>query len=103
MVKKEPVNKITVNTYRPNYAIPPGETLRETIETCGMTQTELAERTGMPIKAVNAIITGKASIAEETALHFERVLSVSASFWNNLERNYQEARARMQKSKRLFP
>ena len=83
------------NAFRPNYAIPPGETLRETIETMGMTQSELAKRTGRPKKTINEIIKGKAAITPDTAIHLERVLGVPSSFWNNLERNYQETLARI--------
>ena len=39
---------------QPNYAIPPGETLRETLESIGMTQTELAHLAGCPEKTINA-------------------------------------------------
>jgi len=38
-----------------DYAIPPGETLLETIEALGMTQVELARRMGRPLKTVNEI------------------------------------------------
>jgi addiction module HigA family antidote len=84
-----------------NYAIPPGETLRETLETISMTQTELADRTGRPKKTINEIITGKAAITAETALQLERVLGIPASFWNNLERNYREALARLKEEEEL--
>lgn len=87
--------------FLPNYAIPPGETLLETIEAIGMSQAELAERTGRPKKTINEIIKGKASITPDTALQLERVLGVSASFWNNLERNYQETLARLNEEERL--
>jgi HTH-type transcriptional regulator / antitoxin HigA len=73
-----------------NYAIPPGVSLRETLETIGMTQAELAKRAGRPQKTINEIIAGKAAITAETALQLERALGIPASFWNNLERNYQE-------------
>ena len=86
---------------QPNYAIPPGETLRETLEAIGMTQAELAERTGRPKKTINEIIAGKASITAETALQFERVLGVPAFFSNNLERNYQETLARLKEEEQL--
>ena len=82
-----------------NYAIPPGETLRETLETIGMTQVELAERTGRPKKKINEIIEGKAPITAKTTLQLERVLGIPASFWNNLERNYQEAKVRLKESR----
>lgn len=97
------MNTISLNAYRPNYTVLPGDTLRETIEANGMSQAELAERTGWPKKTISEIITGKVSITEETALQLERVLGIPASFWNNMERNYQETCARMQKENRLFP
>jgi HTH-type transcriptional regulator/antitoxin HigA len=35
----------------PDYAVAPGETLRERLEELGMTQAELARRTGMSIRS----------------------------------------------------
>jgi len=87
--------------FNPDYALPPGETLLETLETLGMSQAELADRAGRPRKTINEIIRGKAAITPETALQFERVLGVPASFWNNLERNYREALARQEEASRL--
>ena len=79
--------------FEPDYTVPPGETLLETIECLGMSQAELARRTGRPVKTINEIIKGKTAITPDTALQLERVLSVPASFWNNLERNYRESLA----------
>jgi HTH-type transcriptional regulator / antitoxin HigA len=90
-----------ISRYLPDYAVAPGETLRELIETVGMSQAELAERTGRPKKTINGIIMGKAAITPDTALQLERVLGMPASFWNNLERQYQEALARQEEDKRL--
>ena len=89
------------NKFLPNYAVPPGETLLETIEAIGMSQAELAERTRRPKKTINEIIKGKASITPDTALQLERVLGIPAGFWNNLERNYQETLARLSEEERL--
>lgn len=89
------------SSFTPNYAVPPGGTLRETLESLGMAQTELAERSGRPKKTINEIITGKTAITAETALQFEHVLGVPASFWNNLERNYRETLARLAEEKQL--
>jgi len=93
--------KIKNTSYQPNYAVPPGDTLRETLDFLGMTQAELAERTGRPKKTINEIISGKAAITAETALQFERVLGIPASFWSNLERNYQETLARLKDERQL--
>ena len=95
------MSKDKKNQFVPDYAIPPGETLLETLDAIGMSQAELAERTGRPKKTINEIIKGKAAITPETALQFERVLGTPAGFWNNLERNYQETQARINEQKSL--
>lgn len=87
--------------FKPDYAIPPGNTLLETIEHLGMSQAELARRTGRPPKTINEIIKGKAAITPDTALQFERVLGVPANFWNNLERNFRELLAELEEKNRL--
>lgn len=87
--------------YRPDYAVPPGETLLETIDAMGMSQVELAERTGLTPKTINFIVKGHAALTPETALQLERVLGTPASFWNNRERQYREALARQEEQKGL--
>ena len=42
-------------TFEPDYAVPPGETLKETIEFLGMTQKELSTRTGLSVQSLNRI------------------------------------------------
>lgn len=79
----------------------PGETLVDLLEEKGMTQAELAERMGRPLKTINEIIKGKASITPETAIQLEGVFSVPASFWMNLENNYQVALVRFNFEEKL--
>jgi HTH-type transcriptional regulator/antitoxin HigA len=78
----------------PDFAVPPGETLQETLDDLGLSQADLAERTGRPKKTVNEIIQGKAAITPETALQFEKVLGVEAGIWLALEQTYRSALAR---------
>ncbi len=85
--------------FSPDIAIPPGETLQEFLDSLAMTQVDLAKRTGLTTKTINEIIKGKAPITQETALKLESVFGIPASFWNNLEANYQETRARLQAEK----
>lgn len=87
--------------YAPTAVSPPGETLRELLEERGITQTELAERTGRTRKTINEILSGKAQLTHETALQLELVLGVPASFWNARESKYREYLARVAESKRL--
>lgn len=88
-------------TFEPNFAVPPGETLAETLETLGMTQVELAERMGRPLKTINEIVAGKAAITSDTALQLEKVLGVPASFWTNHERIYRDTLARRRETDEL--
>ena len=87
--------------FRPAYAFPPGDTLAEVLDSRPMSQAELAERTGLTPKTVNEIIKGKAPVTPDTALQLERVLGLPASFWNNLQRRLDEARAREAEADRL--
>ena len=68
----------------------PGDSIQEHIDYIGMSQAELAERLGRSIPKLNELIKGKAAITKETASKLEYVLGVPASFWLNLERNYQD-------------
>lgn len=82
------------NQYLPDYVSPPGETLAETLTTIGMSQVELAGRTGRAKKTINEIIKGKAPITPNIALELESVLGVPAGFWNSRESQYREYLAR---------
>ena len=89
------------NKYIPDYIVPPGEVLDDYLKSLGMTQAELAARTGLTKKTINEIIKGKAPITHGTALKFERALGRPAHFWNNLERQFQEDRTRLAEEQRL--
>lgn len=89
------------NQYLPDVVSPPGVTLFEILEERGMSQAELAERTGRPKKTINEIIKGKAALTHETAIQLERVLGTPASFWNNREQNYRDWLARQEERKSL--
>lgn len=80
---------IKLQGYKVNFAIHPGKTLIENLEYLNLSQSELSERTGITEKHISNIINEKASITPETAIKLEKVLGISASFWNNLEKNYQ--------------
>ena len=83
------------HSYEPDYAVAPGETLQETIDSLGIDQRELARRSDLSAKHVNQIIKGIAPITHETAIRLERVTGVPAGMWNNLEANYREQLARL--------
>lgn len=78
------------NEFAPNYAVAPGEILQEELEARGMSQAELAQRTGLTTKAINELVNGKASVTPESALKLERVFRQPAEYWLNLERLFQK-------------
>ena len=87
--------------YEPDYAVPPGESLAELLDDRGMSQAELARRTGLSAKHINLILNGSASVSPDTALKLERVLGVPARIWSALEMNYQGHRCRLDEAKSL--
>lgn len=87
--------------FEPDIAVPPGETLKESIDALGMTQAELALRMNRPLKTINEIIKGKAAITPQSAVELERVLRAPASFWLRLEMDYQTALARQKEREEI--
>jgi len=73
-------------------AFPPGEYIREELETRGWTQLDLAEILGRPAQAVNEIITGKRSISPVMAKALGDAFGTSPQLWINLDGAYQLAR-----------
>jgi addiction module HigA family antidote len=89
-------------TFSPNYAVHPGQTLTDVLTDRGITQAELATRIGRPLKTINEIVKGKASITPETALQLDRALNVDARVWNALEAHYQLLLAEKREASRLL-
>jgi HTH-type transcriptional regulator/antitoxin HigA len=85
--------------FYPDIAIHPGHTIAKALKREGMNQKSLSARTGLTEKHLSQIINGKASITVETALLLENALGGTASFWINLEKNYQETNARLERLK----
>ena len=77
------------------YAIHPGEVLKEYLLDLGISQKELAEKTGINKIVLNEIINGKRPITIKTAIKLERAFSFQAKFWVNLQMIYDEAIERL--------
>lgn len=67
----------------------PGQSLEKQLVDQGLSQIDLAKRTGLTPKTINGIIKGIAPISPDTAVALERVLGVSAKHWLSLEADYQ--------------
>ncbi len=89
------------NEFQPDYAVSPGEVLCVELELRGMTQQELARRTGITPKHIISILKAKSAITPETAIKFERTLGMPVEYWLNLESHYQEVLARVAEEEQL--
>jgi addiction module HigA family antidote len=87
--------------FEPDYAVPPGATLHEVMESLQMSQKELAQRTGLTEQTLTRIFKGDQPISYETANRLELVTGVPARMWNNLEAQYREQLAKQEERHRL--
>tara|TARA_B100000959_G_C14993875_1_gene629239 strand:+ start:5979 stop:7058 length:1080 start_codon:yes stop_codon:yes gene_type:complete len=87
--------------FDPDYAIAPGETLKETMESMDMSQKELSVRTGLTVQSLNRIFKGEQPITYETANRLELTTGVPAHMWNNLEAKYREQITKIKEHKQL--
>jgi transcriptional regulator with XRE-family HTH domain/Zn-dependent peptidase ImmA (M78 family) len=85
--------------FLPDYAVCPGETLQEIMESFNMSQKELAVRTGLTVQSLNRIFKGEQPITYESANRLELATSVPARYWNNLEAQYREHLAKIEERK----
>ena len=87
--------------FEPDYAVHPGETLKEKLEELEMSPKEFSIRTGKPVKTISEIINCKSSITPDMAVQFEKVLGISAGFWIRHQADYNEFVAR-EKQKQIL-
>jgi len=73
-----------------DFIIHPGETLKEILEDRGMTQRELAMRTDVKEPHISGIVNSQKPISVSFAKKLEYALGVGASFWINLQANYEK-------------
>ena len=83
--------------YQPDYAVPPGATLKETLEFKGLSYTDLSFCTGLADETISQIINGVAPITPEIACKLESALGIPAKFWNAREKSYREALVKIER------
>ena len=66
----------------------PGETIKEALEEKNITKEDFVIKSGYSIKYINKIINGKKNISKRFANVLENILNIDASFWLNLQSNY---------------
>ncbi len=96
MPRTNPTNYIAPAPYTPDIAIPPGATIKEAMESLGMSRDYFVERIRLPAAWLDQVIEGKRAISPQLAERMEPILLYPADFWLNLERNYRLTLARLQ-------
>jgi HTH-type transcriptional regulator / antitoxin HigA len=71
-----------------DYAVPPGETLRELLDERGLSQRDLARRADLSPKHVNRLLQGLVPLSADIAQRLELVIGVPARIWNAREAEY---------------
>ena len=67
---------------------PPGDTIKETLDTIGLSVSEFAKKIGWTREKLDNVIDGSAPITFETARMLERELGITSSFWIARENDY---------------
>lgn len=82
-------------------AVPPGETIRETLEDRGLSQKDFAARMNMSEKHISHLMNGKVLLTYEMADQLEQVLGMPAYFWLGLEARYRDRLVKAQEENAL--
>lgn len=81
--------------YMPDYAVPPGATLSEELDTRQIRRADFARRLGTSTRRLEAVIFGIEPITDEMADDLECQLDITAEFWRTRERSYRATLARL--------
>ena len=82
-----------------NWAVAPGEIIKEMLDERGWSQGDLASRLGLSAQHISLLLNGHERISQETALRLARVLGSNMQFWLNLESQYREVLAQRESLK----
>ena len=74
--------------YQPDYKTSPGEHLLDELNRLGITQADLAARTGLSAKHINQIVKGAATITPDTAVQLDMATGTPARQWLTYEASY---------------
>jgi len=84
-----------------DWGVGAGTLLREELSARGLSQAELASRTGLSAKHVNQVVQGVVPLTTETALLIERATGISAELLISIDATHQAQRGRAAARERL--
>lgn len=71
-----------------DYAVPPGETIRELLEWYGMSVPSLAHKLGISRRDAYRLLDGGIRMTPKFASDLESIFDIPASFWMRYDENY---------------
>lgn len=83
--------------FEPDYAVPPGKTLEEYMEYHGLSRAHIAEQVGVSPRTISKFIKGEVRLSGTMARSLERAIGIPVGMWLNLESNYREQLAKLEK------
>jgi len=69
-------------------AFHPGEHIQEELDELSLSPAEIAERLGVPVDLMMAVLEGRQSVTAELALRLGHFFGTSAQFWLNLQQQF---------------
>lgn len=84
-----------------DFTPPPGRLLQRELDARGISQAQLAARTGLSTKHINLVIKGTAPLSPEVAVTLEQILGTPAETWLRLEAAHQAHEARTERRNAL--
>lgn len=90
------MNELT--NFLPEWASPPGTTIRDILEERGQSISEFASAMNDTVDHAYHLLSGSAQITNDIADHLAKVFGVSASFWLSRETQFREGLERLVKS-----
>lgn len=71
-----------------DWAIAPGETLKEWIEHTNTSLIKVAFTLGLTSKELNRLFSGKLPIGQRLSIKLQKLTGIPSNFWNNYEKTY---------------
>jgi HTH-type transcriptional regulator / antitoxin HigA len=87
-MKKKKIEK--TYSYEPDYAVSPGDILKETLKELSISFNQVSVISGLTIQDVKSIIKGTKKIDRLIAKELEKVTKIPVRLWLNREKGYRE-------------
>lgn len=80
------------NEYHPDNVSCPGSTIKDTLDTLGISPQDMAKRLGIPLIDFLHLLYGEKKLTPNIAEQLERIVGIPSSFWLAREKYYRESK-----------